>query len=452
MKKIFSVILSLAMMICIVGCGGTQDNLSSAVTTSDITTSEVSVIELETSSEEKTSSKPNVSSKPKVSSEETQPVVPNSSTVSASSQQTNTEVNVGEYPTTDFYELNCRHINSNEWKTVRVENKLSSITVQMEIPFDWTLSKSNDTTYDIMRSDKKIGVMTTGSVTKPKQAFAVSTETMGAFEFKSQVNWYKQDGKEEFFRFYKLDFLEKYSPFSLSFNIEYTEIDDYSEYDFKENVSIFNKNINLNSSTKTNGSKKILVIGNSFVSTSDIGEYLSDMMLASKDGYEVRAISRGMASVHTFLQDQYLLETCVSGEYSYVFMCGFYAMDTLNSFDTILESCKLTNTKLVIFPAHNEDQKSIDAAVSRFSGVGFINWKGEINALIESGVDYYDFCYNDGYQHSKPLAGYVGAHMIYRALMGKVPEKVNSEAQEKLGNYCREGLPDSFSGEVFEIK
>ena len=442
MRKLFAVILTLTIILCFVGCSGTQDNLSSldAANSDTITSDDTTTLEI--SSDDSSSSKPNVSSNKK----------PSSNVGSVSSKQPSAESSFGEYPATDFYELSCRHINSNEWKTIRVKNSKKSITVEFEIPFDWTLSKKSDTTYNILRSGKQIGLMTTGSIDKPKNAFAVSLEALGGFELTQQINWYKQNNKDQFYKCYNFDFLDKYSGFDLNFKIEYTEIDTYSEYDFKEKLHIFNSNINLDLTEKTNGSKKILVIGNSFVSSSNIGAYLEDMMLATKNGYEVRAISRGMASVHTFLQDQYLLETCVGGEYSYVFMCGFYSMDTLDSFDTLVEAAKVTNTKLVIFPAHNEDQKSIDAAVARFSGVGFIDWKGEINTLIESGVDYFDFCYDDGYQHSKPLAGYVGAHMIYRALMGKAPEKVDREAEQKLGNYCREGIPDTFSGQVFEIK
>ena len=37
-------------------------------------------------------------------------------------------------------------------------------------------------------------------------------------------------------------------------------------------------------------------------------------------------------------------------------------------------------------------------------------------------MDRWDLCINDMHLHSTPLAGYVGAHMIYRAMYGELPE------------------------------
>ncbi len=42
--------------------------------------------------------------------------------------------------------------------------------------------------------------------------------------------------------------------------------------------------------------------------------------------------------------------------------------------------------------------------------------------LLDFGVDKWDMCIDDYHKHSKPLAGYVGAHMICRAVYGEAPK------------------------------
>ena len=466
MRKVISILLAVVLILTFCSCDMIQINIPSKVTAnSDIVLSDDTVTTVEISSEEQSSSKVKNPSKEKnpsktsnTSSKKTQPTTSNNSKLSESSKTNTTQVNKTEYPTTDFYELNCRRIDDNQWQTVKVANNRLPITVQMNVPFDWTFSKVNDTTFNIMRQGKQIGVMTTGEVAKPKGILAVANKELGVIQLNQHISWYKQNGKEQFYRFYQFKFPKKDNIFTLNFNIEYTEIDDYAEYDFKENIRIIPQNVGAKLPSNTNGSKKILVIGNSFINSSQIGAFLSDMMQSTNNGYEVETISVGMATVDTFLDDIYLYDLCTSGEYSYVFMCGFYSMNTVSSFGLIKDGCDNTNTQLVIFPAHNENQQAIDAAVSSYDETGFIDWKGEIDALIRAGVDYYDFCYDDAHQHSTALAGYVGAHMIYKGLMNKVPPKTSYWAplqyeyiEEMLGNYCKEGLPNKFDN-MLEIK
>ena len=95
---------------------------------------------------------------------------------------------------------------------------------------------------------------------------------------------------------------------------------------------------------------------------------------------------------------------------------------------------------LVIFPAHNENATVIQRAIDSDDTLYYLPWRDEINALIGAGVDFWDMCINDMHKHSTPLAGYVGAHMIYRAIFGEVPgdvyisDEVNADTiKEKLG-------------------
>ena len=74
-----------------------------------------------------------------------------------------------------------------------------------------------------------------------------------------------------------------------------------------------------------------------------------------------------------------------------------------------------------------------------------LNWRGELNSLIETGVDKWDLCVDDAHGHSTVYAGLVGAHMIYRSIYGEIPNidgmsSLNvSAAKEILGSYLETG-------------
>ena len=76
--------------------------------------------------------------------------------------------------------------------------------------------------------------------------------------------------------------------------------------------------------------------------------------------------------------------------------------------------------------------------------------------LIESGVDKWKLCVDDAHKHSTPLAGLVGAHMIYRAIYGEIPSldgiySVNiNNAKNILGDYLTTGHID-FDYEIIKF-
>jgi len=64
-------------------------------------------------------------------------------------------------------------------------------------------------------------------------------------------------------------------------------------------------------------------------------------------------------------------------------------------------------------------------------------------------------CINDEHLHSTPLAGVVGAHMIYRAVFGEVPPKTNfsevsySHITAKLDDYYTTGMVKNIPSDSF---
>ena len=169
-------------------------------------------------------------------------------------------------------------------------------------------------------------------------------------------------------------------------------------------------------------SRKVLILGNSFISSSRIGVSLQAFFDGAGVDTDVVAISRGYAHVSTYVADSTKMQEIRNGVYDIVFICGMYSQDEIASLRTLQQICQVSDTPLVLFPAHNESKIAIDFALIQVQGIYYIPWREEINALIASGVSNGDMCVNDSHQHSTPLAGYVGAHMIYRALFGESPK------------------------------
>lgn len=189
----------------------------------------------------------------------------------------------------------------------------------------------------------------------------------------------------------------------------------------------------------------ILIVGNSFINTSNIGEILTEMMQKNGKKCKITAISRGYATVETYVNDSSLMSDIRSGKYDAVFVCGFYSTSEITNLGKLKTACDSSNTKLVIFPAHNENSSAISGACRKYNELEFLDWKGEIDSLIASGVNKSYMCINDSHLHSTTTAGYVGAHMIYRAIYGEIPKQnlslsiVQSAVNRMLDDYVTTG-------------
>ncbi len=212
--------------------------------------------------------------------------------------------------------------------------------------------------------------------------------------------------------------------------------------------------------SNTNSSNNILIAGNSFVGTSDIAFYLADMCRNAYNGYGVYGRSVGYASVSTYIADEAFVNAVCSGEYAVVVMCGLYSYDDANNIATLWNYCNQSGTQLVILPAHNENRSVINYAKSTYPGLCIIDWKNEIDMFINRGKSQWDFCYDDEHLHSTSLAGYVGAHLLFRALFGANPPDISSltsggitqsEADMHLGEYTKTGVIDYITDIVYYI-
>ena len=106
----------------------------------------------------------------------------------------------------------------------------------------------------------------------------------------------------------------------------------------------------------------ILILGNSFISTSNIGIILKEMLELNAKGCRVKAISRGSAHIGTYIEDKDIIDSIHGGTYSAVFICGLYTMHQITNLEALKKACDQSKTALVIFPAHNEVQQMTSTA------------------------------------------------------------------------------------------
>ena len=120
--------------------------------------------------------------------------------------------------------------------------------------------------------------------------------------------------------------------------------------------------------------------------------------------------------------------------------------ESVTNLEHMINACASSNTKLAIFPAHNESDVMIDQARGAYPDLFCINWKREVDQLINEGRSRWDFCVDDGHMHSTPLAGYVAAMMIWRAIYGEMPDVKLTKTSAVLN----QEWADSILGEYLE--
>lgn len=342
-----------------------------------------------------------------------------------------------------------------EFKEVYFSFSEDKDALALSVPKEWSLRKSGDI-FEIIRSNNVIGTVCSGTAKITSGAKSVYKKDLHStnLHIVHNIYEYSKNGMAKFehvfnYKYYNEDKEIK----NISIKTDYSEISSTSAdriiKQAKTTTAWSKDNIGVLKLNDTR--KKILILGNSFVRSSRIGETLTEMCAGD---YVVDASAINNAGVHTYANDATWVNKISSGQYSAVFMCGFYASDNaVGHFKTIVDACKSSQTKLAIFPAHNENVHTINKAATDYPDIVLLNWKAEIEMLISSGVASSNFCIDDYHQHSTPLAGFVGAHMIYRAIYDKMPKSegitytnVTAAQINRLGKYttkCSKALVDT---------
>ena len=325
----------------------------------------------------------------------------------------------------DYKDIVCRTYDSYSNEIFAFKN--SNYLLSLSIPSEWSFSKDADDSYTVVRDGIEIGELFSGSADDLDEWESVALNNLDVYGLMSINKYIEKHGTGESLSFrYRMCFLysENGEERELTLTVDYAEVsEETAEGLFRDSEPIdISSYTHFGVLSELKGGS-LLILGNSFIGFSNVGEILKEMMENNNKKCKVTADARGNANVRTFVQDSSLMSDIKAGKYDAVFICGLYSSAQVTVLGELVSACENSDTTLVVFPAHNEDRNSIESARSEYTSIEFLDWKGEIDALIESGMDRWDFCVDDYYDHSTALAGYVGAHMIYRAIYGAVPEE-----------------------------
>ncbi len=366
--------------------------------------------------------------------------VASSATADTTASSQNTE-SVSTPEQEDSYKnIPCAEIYAFREVSFFVSNSRTKINIMF--PKYWTLEKS-DKGYDILQASKVIGSVTVSDVVDSESTVHSEKVTRSNVSITGRINRIASEGIEAYSRIISYQYKdEEGNSRTITITMPYHHIDDEAVWTMmaktKKRTATDPK---MGVLPLADNRKSVLILGNSFVASSKIGSVLQKMCGTS---LSVEAESRGYARVTTYVQDESVMNRIRSGDYAAVILCGLYDSPSLANLEHMVNACASSNTELAIFPAHNENVSMIGTARLMYPSVLFLDWKGEIETLISSGIDETHFCIADSHKHSTPLAGYVGAHMIYRAIFGKVPAETSySEVSRPeiglLGEYASTG-------------
>ena len=289
----------------------------------------------------------------------------------------------------------------------------------------WETQADGEGGYFILRDGKQIGHLISGIPGDVAEWSMINQKTSSRSGGLMVNEYLEKSGTGETLRFrhrFYYRYNEDGSPHIITLTMNYGELDEYgqlalrAEVEYKEihTDPMYNRLSNLRD-------KPILVLGNSFIGSSEIGYIYNAMERRSGKEENMQAIARGYATVTTYSNDTTLMNRIANGEWSAVFMCGFYG-DAINDLGVIKRACEKSGTQLIIFPAHNENRTMIESAKRAYPTLICLDWKREIDELIAEGRSKWYFCIDDEHFHSTTLAGYVGAMMIWRAIYGEMPD------------------------------
>ena len=286
----------------------------------------------------------------------------------------------------------------------------------LDIPSEWTLIPK-DGGYSISRTGKTIGKIFNGEaddLSDWESVKNIKRTDKGVVKTRD----IEMSAEGEFRYRFEFTFKEKESWGKVTLTCNYAEVNvsSLAKITASTKVERFGNELYLGGLSEAHR-KEIAVLGNSFINSSSIGRMLEEI---GGENFSVMWQSRGYAEVHTYINDPTIMDDIRGGRYACVFICGFYSNDSIDYLGVLKAACDESDTELVVFPAHNEGTSIAKAAAEKY-GLKLLDWQGEIDMLIESGIDTWEFCVKDQHKHSTALGGYVGAQMIYRAICAEIP-------------------------------
>ena len=316
-------------------------------------------------------------------------------------------------------------------------------TIGLQLCENWEEREDGEGGRILLRDGKEIGRLVLGAADDLTEWKELDQKTSSNPSGLVVNQYLEKSGTGATLRFrhrYTYSYIEDGASYRITLTVNYGELDESAQEALRNEVEYGEHTVNprLNELSQLRD-KRILVVGNSFIGTSQIGNVYNQ--IAERSGKEelMMAVSEGYATVKTYAESEYVINRIENGDWSAVFVCGFYT-NMNRELGILKRACEKSGTALIIFPAHNENRTMIESAKREYPDLLCLDWKREIDELIAQGRDKWDFCYDDEHLHSTPLAGYVGAMMIWRAIYGEMPSvELDCIDQEKydsiLGDY-----------------
>ncbi len=455
MKKILTICLCLFTVLSMSSCRKNNTGLDSVISSDGYldeplvgteTQSKTSTTHTEST---KVSSKKRMTSKVKdesITTEKSHVEESSNTTKSSNTTQVSTTTKKASSEGNSYEDIVCAEILN--FQQVSFSTQSNDTIIFITIPQEWKLKKSENG-YSIVKNSQTIGSITTSMIKNDaNESVNVfhSENATGGMKITYDIDRVGSDNEPSYTRTLCYNYDEYGKSKSIVLTFPYEEVDSSAVYKMRstaKKLAFPEKNMGI--LQIQDNRNEILILGNSFVATSNIGEILQTMCGSAMS---IEAQSRGYATVGTYTKDEYMMQNIRAGRYSVVLMCGLYSASDVYELEKIIDACEYSNTKLAIFPAHNENRFQIESAASAYPNTILIDWKAEIDTFISSGVDRSYFCIADSHNHSTPLAGYVGAHMVYRAVFNKIPQntyfaQVSKSQIDLLGEYATTGSMDS---------
>ena len=420
-----------------------------AAESSENTVSEATEKE-ETSSQEEQTEESSEETTEKVTAETTEAVIETSLKTETVTETEPPAIETEETVDTGYLNIVCRE--PEDYYAQLFTHPGNIYAISLNLPDDWSFEKRSKTDFEITRDGARIGKVTYGERGESDRFESLSTKSYVSGSITMEANIEKDNITNKYRHRLVFDCEKNGKSETVTLTVDYAELSEAALTRLKLYLrykSIGNDPGFGSIETKNNG-ENVLILGNSFIGTSQVGSILQEMMDKCGKNTFVAHYTRGYAHVDTYAYDELIMEHIRSGIYSAVFICGFHNNDQAEHLAVMKAACDASKTTLVIFPAHNEQPVSIKYAKENVEGVYLLHWKDEIQSFIDMGGDKWDFCINDAHYHSTPLAGYIGAHMIYRSLYGEIPncsltDTISQEYVDSiLGEYSKTGVSYKF--------
>ena len=194
--------------------------------------------------------------------------------------------------------------------------------INLSFPTQWTLKQNKDS-FDIVRDQKTVGFFCKGEADDLFDWTAIDAhqDTFKGGKVEKIIE-YKDDSSPAEYRYrYVYSYDGDKEECRLTLAVGCTEVDERTEA--KLSLNAFTKqryeSATIGKLSELKNARSVLILGNSFVGSSNIGNILQDMLDSNSKRVNVFAESRGFATVDTYTEDPDIMAEIKRGAYDAVF-------------------------------------------------------------------------------------------------------------------------------------